>query len=407
MLMLAIVLGATALPGRSAGAVDRNGFVTARDHELIGPDGKVLHPRGINLGGWLVPEGYMLGFSKAIAPWQIRQVFKELVGTEADNAFWRRWYHSFITRDDIRYIRATGMNIVRVPFDYRLFTPEEYPGTWIRTGFELLDRVVEWSGEAGLFVLLDMHAAPCGHNAWNIDYGYPFLYDDAACLSRTAEVWRRIARHYAGNRTIIGYDLLSEPEPPEGERRQAKLDDTYEKIAAAIRKVDGNHLLFLTSVQPDAPSDMFEKERLTHKLVYTFHLYWKKPIEQSFDEHMKFSQKYDVPIFLGESGENTDDWVKSFRLALERKDVGWTFWTYKRMDASASMRTFARPTYWDELAAYQESPGDPFAKPKKPRPSPEHARAALEGLLRNASFENTRENVGYVEALGMQPGKAP
>ena len=70
MLMLAIVLGATALPGRSAGAVDRNGFVTARDHELIGPDGKVLHPRGINLGGWLVPEGYMLGFSKAIAPWQ-------------------------------------------------------------------------------------------------------------------------------------------------------------------------------------------------------------------------------------------------------------------------------------------------------------------------------------------------
>ncbi len=164
MLMLAIVLGATALPGRSAGAVDRNGFVTARDHELIGPDGKVLHPRGINLGGWLVPEGYMLGFSKAIAPWQIRQVFKELVGTEADNAFWRRWYHSFITRDDIRYIRATGMNIVRVPFDYRLFTPEEYPGTWIGTGFELLDRVVEWSGEAGLFVLLDMHAAPCGHN---------------------------------------------------------------------------------------------------------------------------------------------------------------------------------------------------------------------------------------------------
>ena len=89
--LLAILLGAVPATGRSTGLADRDGFVTIRGHDLIGPDGKVLHPRGINLGGWLVPEGYMLGFSKAIAPWQIRQVFKELVGTEADNAFWRRW----------------------------------------------------------------------------------------------------------------------------------------------------------------------------------------------------------------------------------------------------------------------------------------------------------------------------
>ena len=180
----------------------------------------------------------MFGFSRAIAPWQIRQVFKELVGTEADNAFWRRWYDSFITRDDIRYIRATGMNIVRVPFDYRLFTPEEYPGTWVGIGFELLDRVVEWSQDAGLFVLLDMHAAPCGQNPWNVDYGNPYLFEDPACLSRTVEIWRRIARHYARNRNVIGYDLLNEPAPREGDNRQALLDAANEKIAAAIREVD-------------------------------------------------------------------------------------------------------------------------------------------------------------------------
>jgi len=105
--LLAILLGAGPVMSRSPGRIGDDGFVTIRGHELIGPDGKVLHPRGINLGGWLVPEGYMFGFSRAIAPWQIRQVFKELVGTEADNAFWRRWYDSFITHDDIRYIRAT------------------------------------------------------------------------------------------------------------------------------------------------------------------------------------------------------------------------------------------------------------------------------------------------------------
>jgi hypothetical protein len=405
--LLAILLGVVSAMGRSTALADRDGFVTIRGRELIGPGGKVFHPRGINLGGWLVPEGYMLGFSKAIAPWQIRQVFKELVGTEADNAFWRRWYDTFITRDDIRYIRATRMNIVRVPFDYRLFTPEEYPGTWVELGFQLLDRVVEWSAEAGVYVLLDMHAAPCGHNSWNIDYGYPYLYGDAACLARTAEVWGRIARRYAGSRSIIGYDLLSEPLPPDGDHRQAFLDDAYDKIAAAIRKVDRNHLLFLTSVQPDGISEPFGKVQFRRKLVYTFHLYWVEPSDQSLSPYLKFAERNDVPIFLGESGENTDDWVRSFRIALEHHNVGWAFWTYKRMDTSASMRSFEKPAYWDELVAYQETPSDPFAKVKKPRPSIEHVRTALEELLRNARFANTRENVGYVEALGMRAQKAP
>jgi endoglucanase len=405
--LLAILLGAVPAMGRSTGHADRDGFVTIRGHDLIGPDGKVLHLRGVNLGGWLVPEGYMLGFSKAIAPWQIRQVFKELVGTEADNAFWRRWHDTFITRDDIRYIGATGMNIVRVPFDYRLFTPEEYPGTWVGIGFELLDRVVEWSREAGLFVLLDMHAAPCGQNPWNVDYGNPYLYEDPACLSRTVEIWRRIARHFAQNRAVIGYDLLNEPAPPEGDNRQLLLDAAYEKIATAIREVDGNHLLFAASAQPEASSEIFRKRRFAQKLVYTFHSYWTEPTEEAFAQHLRFADSYNVPIFLGESGENTDEWVRSFRVALERHDVGWAFWTYKRMDTRASMRSFDRPAYWGELIAYQEMQSDPFAKPRKPRPSPEHARAALEGILRNARFENTRENMGYIEALGMHPRKPP
>ena len=405
--LLTIVLNVSAVPARSGSVAVGSGYVTTRGHELIGPDGKVLHPRGINLGGWLVPEGYMLGFSKAIAPWQIRQVFKELVGTEADNAFWRRWYNSFITRDDIRYIRATGMNIVRVPFDYRLFTPEEYPGTWVGIGFELLDRVVEWSQDAGLFVLLDMHAAPCGQNPWNVDYGNPYLFEDPACLSRTVEIWRRIARHYARNRNVIGYDLLNEPAPRQGDNRQALLDAANEKIAAAIREVDANHLLFVTSVQPEASSEIFGKPGFAQKLVYTFHSYWTEPNEQSFAQHLRFAEKYNVPIFLGESGENTDEWVKSFRLALERHEVGWAFWTYKRMDTHASMRTFNRPAYWDELTTYQERQSDPFAKPREPRPSLVRARAALDGLLRNARFENTRENIGYVEALGMHPRGGP
>ena len=60
------------------------------------------------------------------------------------------------------------------------------------------------------------------------------------------------------------------------------------------------------------------------------------------------------PIFLGESGENTDEWVHDFRVALEKNDVGWAFWTYKRMDTTRSMRTYDRPKYWDEIVSYEQ-----------------------------------------------------
>ena len=142
------------------------------------------------------PEGYMFDFSKAKAPWQIQQIIKELLGTEANNAFWRQWRDTFITADDIRYIRSTGMNMVRIPFDFRLFTPEDYPRNLVKSRVRPAGQIVDWSARAHLYVLLDMHAAPCGQTGTNIDnsYGYPRLYEDSACRARTAQIWRHIAR---------------------------------------------------------------------------------------------------------------------------------------------------------------------------------------------------------------------
>jgi endoglucanase len=406
-LLFAALLGAApdfawpAQPGAHAG------FVTARGRELIAPNRGSLLLKGINLGNWLVPEGYMFTFSKARAPWQIQQIIKELVGTEANNAFWQQWHSSFITREDIRYIRSTGLNMVRVPFDYRLFTPEDYPGTWTKLGFDLLDKVVEWSAKAGLYVLLDMHAAPCGQTGANIDnsYGYPGLYGDPACRSRTAEIWRRIAAHYADNRHVIGYDLLNEPIPKDEEysRLNYQLEPVYKEIAAAIRRVDKNHLLFLSGAQWGGNFAVFNDVNFDSKLVYTFHVYRTEPREQVLAQYLQFAKRYNVPIFLGESGENTDEWVRDFRRALELNDIGWAFWTYKRLDATASMRTYDRPPYWEELVSYQARFEAPFSDRKKVRPSVEHSLAALNGLLRNARLEKTRVNAGYVKALGMTP----
>jgi hypothetical protein len=350
----------------------------------------------------------MWGFTKATAPWQIQEVLKELLGTEENNRFWRHWYDLFITQQDIQYIGATGMNVIRVPFDYRLFTPEEYPGTWVELGFQLLDRIIGWSADAGLYVLLDMHAAPCGQTGSNIDnsYGRAWLFSDPACRARTVEVWRRIALRYACNRTVIGYDLLNEPLPPWVANYRAlgpSLVALYREIGKAIRSVDKEHLLFLTGAQCEDNSGICLDTKFDSKLVYTFHSYWTEPTDTVFARHREFARQHNLPIFLGESGENDDAWISAFRLALERYGISWTFWTYKRMDSPRTMRTFRKPPFWDEVTAYQEHFGDQIWDPTRVLPPREHVEAALDGLLRNSRFENTHENEGYLSALGMTP----
>src|SRR5580704_15699659 len=48
--------------GGKARAEPVSGFVRAEGKRLIGPDGREFLVRGVNLGHWLVPEAYLLGF---------------------------------------------------------------------------------------------------------------------------------------------------------------------------------------------------------------------------------------------------------------------------------------------------------------------------------------------------------
>ncbi|MCI0699016.1 hypothetical protein L0337_44315 [candidate division KSB1 bacterium] len=52
-------------------------FVRVEGKQIVTPDGKPVQLRGINLGNWLLPEGYMFKLEVATAHWQIQQVIKE------------------------------------------------------------------------------------------------------------------------------------------------------------------------------------------------------------------------------------------------------------------------------------------------------------------------------------------
>src|SRR5215467_2122904 len=189
-------------------------FISVKEKQLVGTDGKEFLIRGTNLGNWLVPEGYMFKFNKPNSPRLIHETLAELIGPDDLNAFWKKYLENYITAADIHYIKSTGMNSIRVPFNYRLFTEEEYLGGHGEArAFAILDRLMEWCRKENLYVILDMHCAPGGQTGDNIDdgHGYPFLFDDEKAQQLTIHIWRDIANHYKNEPIVIGYDLLNEP----------------------------------------------------------------------------------------------------------------------------------------------------------------------------------------------------
>ncbi len=384
-----------------------NQFITAKGKDITGIDGKPFLIKGTNLGNWLVPEGYMFKFSHATSPRLIDEALTELIGPSATSDFWKHYLDVYITKEDIHYLKTTGINSIRIPFNYRLFTNENYMGDNDSTrGFIYLDKAIKWCREEGLYVLLDMHCAPGGQTGDNIDdgYGYPFLFESEKNQAQTINIWKRIANHYKNETTVIGYDLLNEPIAHyfDKEKLNPLLEPLYKKITAAIRTVDRNHLLFLGGAQWDSDFKPFGKP-FDDKLVYTFHKYWTATTKDVIQDYIYFRDKYNVPIYCGETGENDDDWVMQFRKTLEENNIGWHYWPYKKIDNMRGFVTFKMPTYYDSIIAYADTTKRNFEDIRKLRPkNTKQIQQALNGFLENCSFKNCSINKTYIAALGLK-----
>jgi endoglucanase len=380
-------------------------FITTQGRDFIGPDGKPLLLRGINLGNWLLPEGYMFKFKRANSPRLIGGVINQLIGEDEARQFWKTYHDNYITDEDIRFIKKAGFNSVRVPFNYRLFVTEGEPQRLEGAGYELLDRVVGWCKKEGLFVILDMHAAPGGQTGDNIDdsWGYPFLFESAESQELMVRIWQKIAARYKNEPTVCGYDLLNEPLAHffDATYFNPKLEPVYRKVVAGIRKVDRNHVIFLGGAQWDTNFKVFGPP-FDEKLAYTFHKYWMEVKQEAIQEYVDFGNKYKVPVWMGESGENTDDWIASFRTLLERNGIGWCFWPYKKLDATSCIASINKPADWDAIVVFADHPRTSFEEVRNNRPPKEKIDKALADILEQIKFKNCKINEGYLKAIGLR-----
>lgn len=380
-------------------------FFSTNGKEIIDGNGQPILLKGINLGNWLVPEGYMFHFSKINSPQFIYLFFNTLVKPEEANKFWEDFRKNYITRDDIRLIKSLGFNSVRIPFNYRLFITD-YPFYELKgVGYALLDSAINWCKQESLYVILDMHCAPGGQTGDNIDdsFGYPFLFDSPLAQEHTIKIWRRLAEIYKDEEIIIGYDLLNEPIAHyfDVDRLKPLLVPLYKRITSEIREVDTNHIIIYSGAIWGSDFSIFT-ERIDPKAVYTFHKYWTPPTKEVIQEYIDFRETFNVPIYMGESGENTNEWINEFRTLLEKNNISWCFWPYKKLESERGVVSIKQPKDYELIKNFADSFDLSYKYIRENRPDINKVRDILKNFLENCKVQNCKLNEGYVKALGLQ-----
>ena len=200
---------------------DCQGFLHVKGKQIVNGKGENVLLRGIGLGGWMLQEPYMLELSNtAGTQTEIKSKISALIGEENCEEFYARYRNNMITENDIDSLKVWGFNSIRLPMHYNLFTlsvekePVAGQNTWLRTGFELTDRLLGWCKKNKIYLILDLHAAPGGQGndrpIADIDTLKPRLWESEANQQKTIALWKQLAERYAGEEWIGGYDLINE-----------------------------------------------------------------------------------------------------------------------------------------------------------------------------------------------------
>ena len=372
------------------GNTDVSGFVSASGQAIVNGEGKEFLLRGVGLGSWLLPEGYMWRMPEGgDRPRRIEKMTQDLLGREKADSFWAKYYDSYITEEDIRFIAELGFNSIRLPINSRPLLNDD--SLWDR-----IDAAVSWCRKYRIYIILDLHGAPGGQTGANIDdseFDLPELFTRRANAVITVELWRKIARRYKDEWIVAGYDLLNEPLPEWFSKYNDRLVPLYTEIIQAVREIDQRHMIILEGAHWATDWSMFTG-KLDSNMMLQFHKYWNNPDEESLLPFLERRKELNVPIYMGEGGENNTDWYAgAFRL-FEDLNISWNFWTWKKMDTANSPVSIIKPDNWDLLTDYLEG---------GKCPEPETAEQIFNKYLENIRFENCVFRPGVSNSILRRP----
>ncbi|ACE83242.1 cellulase family glycosylhydrolase [Cellvibrio japonicus] len=399
-----------------SGVAQAQGYLRAQGQHIVNERGERILLRGVGLGGWMLQEGYMLRLGNLGQQHVIRAKIEALVGAEATAAFYQAWLANHTTKADIDAMARWGFNSVRLPMHYNLYTlpveqePVAGQDTWLEQGFALTDQLIAWARANNLYVILDLHAAPGGQGndlpISDRNPDTPSLWQSEANRQKTIALWRKLAQRYANEPAVGGYDIINEPnwgfENPEDkngckETQNQPLRQLLVDITRAIREVDDKHMIIIegncwgnnyAGILP--PWDK--------NLVLSFHKYWNYNQLADIQGHLDLREKYNMPLWLGEAGENSNLWFTDAIRLVESQGIGWAWWPLKKIGFNNPLEIQPNADYW-KLVDYWQG--------KAERPTPAVAKKALMQLAtHDLRYEHNRIHTDVVDAMLRQPHSA-
>ncbi len=389
----------------SVTALAAPGLLHTRDHDIVDATGNAVHLTGFNLGGWFVMEPFMSPMDrtqKLRDTYSVMQTLDNRFGPSVSRQLMRGYQQSWMTDDDIQKIANAGYNLVRIPLWWGQFfdLSNPTPSGWRADAFDVLDAIVRDCRAHGVYVVLDMHGvigsqSPASNTGQADRNGY---WTDANAQDNTDLMWSRIARHYKGDATIAGYDLMNEPAPPHGMPAKATVWRAYDRLYHAIRTVDPHHMIFIEGAFGNWDWNMLPdpRSRAWTNVVYEMHVYrWPKEGESAAQladavvasanrsaADFKAHLDWHVPGYIGEfNAFNTGPAIWQHVIdTYDAAGLSWSMWAYKAVNGTV-------PNHW----GYQ----DPLRWPLRPDPASDSAQniqaawknwTTTETFTRNASI---------------------
>ena len=362
-------------------------FLHTAGQDIVNESGKKVFLKGVGLGNWLLPEGYMWKFGGlGDRPRKIEKIVSDLIGKEKAAAFWKAFRQNYITETDIKRIAELGFNSVRPALNSRLFLTEGENPVYVEEGFQLMDSLVSWCRKYNIYVIIDMHGAPGGQTGANIDDSpndIPELFIEKKYQDQLVDLWVKLATKYKDEPVVAAYDLLNEPLPintGSADKYKHLLEPLYKRITTAIRNVDQKHMITLEGFNWSNDWSLFTKP-FDNNVFYQFHYYcWARPDNlNGIDQYLKKRDEFNTPIWVGETGEKGNAIYWATTQLFESKNIGFSFWPWKKMDTQNTPYSINKPGNWDLISEYSKGGAKPDAA---------LAEQALNELLENIKIAN-------------------
>lgn len=335
-------------------------WLTVSGDKIINQKGDTVYLRGFGLGGMLHMENFIDGFPSNEE--SIRDGLLNVLGQEKYDLFFNEFYKNYFTESDAEYINSLGLNLIRIPINYRLFEDDMNPRIIKEEAFEHLDRVINLCSKYEIYTIIDLHALPGYQNqGWHSDNPThkALLWKHKDFQDRALILWEFIANRYKDQPWVAGYDLINEPADPTEEM----VFPYYKRLYDAIRKVDPNHIIFLEGNRYANDFHIFTE--IWDNVVYTNHDYAipgfidggeypgysrgqyvnKDTVEKNFVAECEFMFENNVPVWVGEFGpvytgvpekdEMRYQLLKDQLANYDHYQVSWCIWLYKDLGLQA------------------------------------------------------------------------